>query len=150
MNQYLSNRQLDGSFLQQYMDQDAQMIYRKFDNSQFNTIPLQNKRFFAGAFFNIKKLIQDMKGEGLTTQFVLLSYLDTLDEKNEKLKNFMAIKTIQQQRILTLTQGLSNADMVFDSNFESGNLFAVFKVTTRTNSTNRTNRTNRRNCRATR
>ena len=67
------------------------MVYRKFDNNKFNTIPLNNLRYFAGFFFNIKKLIADYKGEAITSQSGLVDYFRSTqlnNKSNINLKDF--------------------------------------------------------------
>ena len=61
------NSSTNESLFAYFKDLKAQMVYKKFDNAKFYTIPCINVSYFAGFFFNLKKITQDYKGEPFST-----------------------------------------------------------------------------------
>ena len=49
----------DNTLYGYYIDQAENLIYKKFDNSQNNTIPYNYRKYYAGYFCNIKNLVKN-------------------------------------------------------------------------------------------
>lgn len=46
--------------LAKYLEESqATLVYQKFDNTKFNTIPFNNKRFYASVFVNLSKIFKE-------------------------------------------------------------------------------------------
>ncbi|EAR84877.2 zinc carboxypeptidase family protein (macronuclear) [Tetrahymena thermophila SB210] len=103
-------------------------IYRKMDNTNYNFVPLNKKRYFSGLFCDLKKLVNDEKGDALTTQYDLISYL----QRNSKIiiqqDNEKAQIIEQQQNTESLNKLKYKHTLRMDSSFESGNLFAAYQI----------------------
>ncbi len=55
---YSSMYNNDNSLFGYYDELKAPLIYKKIDNSKFNTIPYNKKHYFAGFFCDLKKLLR--------------------------------------------------------------------------------------------
>ncbi|KAL4501729.1 hypothetical protein ABPG72_018780 [Tetrahymena utriculariae] len=152
----------DDSLYSYYFNLKVPQVYKKFDNSNCNSIPYSKKKYFASYFCNIRNIISDQSGKLLMEQSLLkinfrcnenkekaeetnasILGIDTLNQqdqfktstteqstpKNSNIDNNFV--SISQQLPQTIQRQKSNSkpgDLKFDSNFESGNLFAAFKI----------------------
>jgi len=78
-------------------------VYRKYDNSQDNVIPSEGEKFFASCFVNPAEVNKTALG--------------------------MSIK--QGDSSIDYMSKRKPGELVFDSRFESGNLFAAFRISER-------------------
>ncbi|KAL4487062.1 hypothetical protein ABPG72_001514 [Tetrahymena utriculariae] len=103
-------------------------VYRKMDNTNYNFVPLNKKRYFSGLFCDLKKLVNDEKGDALTTQYDLISYL----QRNSKIVIQQDNEKVQMAEQLQNTESLNKLKykhtLRIDSSFESGNLFAAYQI----------------------
>ncbi|KAL4436239.1 hypothetical protein ABPG74_015830 [Tetrahymena malaccensis] len=103
-------------------------VYRKMDNTNYNFVPLNKKRYFSGLFCDLKKLVNDERGDALTTQYDLISYL----QRNSKIVIQQDNEKAQISELLQNTESLNKLKykhtLRIDSSFESGNLFAAYQI----------------------
>ncbi|KAL4449715.1 hypothetical protein ABPG74_008088 [Tetrahymena malaccensis] len=154
----------DDSLYSYYFNLKAPQVYKKFDNSNCNSIPYSKKKYFASYFCNIKNIISDQSGKLLMQQSLLkinskhnehqekanvveeqnntILGIDTLNQqdqfktstteqstpKNTNIENFISISQQLPQTIQRQKSNSKPGELKFDSNFESGNLFAAFKI----------------------
>lgn len=88
------------------------MVYQRFDNKQFNKF--KDVAYFPGSFLPKNLFFDYMKCTLYTSLENSNSLLDIIKESYD----------IDEQNL----PAPGPNDLVFDSNFESGNLFAAFKV----------------------
>ncbi|EAS06330.2 zinc carboxypeptidase family protein (macronuclear) [Tetrahymena thermophila SB210] len=155
----------DDSLYSYYFNLKVPQVYKKFDNSNCNSIPYSKKKYFASYFCNIRNIISDQSGKLLMEQSLLKTNtkcnenkeqvdlieqsstsiigMDALNQQDQ-LKTFTTEQStpkninidnnfvsISQQLPQPIQRQKSNSkpgDLKFDSNFESGNLFAAFKI----------------------
>ncbi|KRX00139.1 hypothetical protein PPERSA_10638 [Pseudocohnilembus persalinus] len=100
------------------------LVYQKIDNAGFNQIYHNNTTYVAGLFCDIKKIVNDDTNIGLTEQYQNEQSSQNIEQKVQSINN----NNINNNYSNPILNQISEDTLIFNSNFESGNLFAAFSM----------------------